>query len=62
MFDFSEFAAELRGTPLFNQTKNATMECVAERYGKRLEFFKKVRTAFDPHDRLLNQFFATFMS
>lgn len=62
MFDFAEFAMGLGGTPFFNQTKNATAECVNERFNTRLTFFKKVRQAFDPHDRLLNQFFATYMS
>jgi hypothetical protein len=61
VFDFAEFAAEHRGVPFFNQTKNATAELVQARYGKRLAFFNKVRTELDPYDRLLNQFFATYM-
>lgn len=61
MFDFAEFATELGGVPFFNQTKNATPQCVNDRFGSRLTFFKRVRQAFDPHDRLLNQYFASYM-
>jgi len=61
MFDFADFAINLGGIPFFNQTKNATAECVNACYGSRLKFFRKVRQAFDPQDRLLNQYFATYM-
>ncbi|MBN1240458.1 MAG: hypothetical protein JXB36_18290, partial [Gammaproteobacteria bacterium] len=61
VFDFAEFAAEHRGVPFFNQTRNATAELVNARFGKRLAFFNKVRGELDPHDRMLNQFFATYL-
>jgi hypothetical protein len=57
--DFSEGHA---GVPFFNQTKNATAQHVAQSYGPRLNLFRKVRKELDPHDRLLNQFFAAYMT
>lgn len=61
-FDFAEFAIRHKGVPFFNQTKHATAECVSQRYGSRLTFFNKVRQELDPHDRLLNQYFATYLT
>jgi FAD/FMN-containing dehydrogenase len=62
MFEFAEFAMGAGGIPLFNQARNATPQCVADRFGKRLDLFQKVRQEFDPNDRLLNQFFAEIMT
>jgi hypothetical protein len=62
VFDFSEFAAEHRGVPFFNQTRNVPPGLAAQRYGRRLAFFNKVRRELDPHDRMLNQFFATYFA
>ena len=62
VFDFAEFAARSHGVPFFNQTRNAAPELVAQRFGKRLTFFNKVRRELDPDDRLLNQYFATYMA
>jgi hypothetical protein len=61
VFDFGEFAAQHHGMPFFNQTKNATPEIVAQRFGNRLAFFNKVRRELDPDDRMLNQYFASYM-
>jgi hypothetical protein len=61
VFDFAEFAMGLNGVPFFNQTKNATPECVASRFGARLAFFNKVRHELDPHNRLLNQYFQAYL-
>jgi hypothetical protein len=60
VFDFAEFAASNHGIPFFNQTRNATPELVAQRYGSRLAFFNKVRRELDPHDRMLNQYFGAY--
>ena len=62
VLDFAEFAAEHQGMPFFNQTRNATAEVVAARFGRRLAFFNKVRQELDPQDRMLNQFFATYLT
>jgi len=61
VLDFADFAAHNHGVPFFNQTRDATPEVVAQRYGTRLTFFNKVRRQLDPHDRLLNQFFQAYM-
>lgn len=62
VFDLADFAMALGGIPFFNQTKNATAECVHGAFSKRLTFFNKVRRELDPHDRLLNQYFATYLT
>jgi hypothetical protein len=60
VFDFADFASHHKGMAFFNQTKNASPELVAQRYGSRLAFFNKVRRELDPYDRLLNQYFGTY--
>jgi hypothetical protein len=61
VLDFADFGAQHRGVPFFNQTRNAAPEVVTQRYGARLPFFNKVRRQLDPHDRLLNQFFQSYL-
>jgi hypothetical protein len=61
VLDFADFAAKNRGTPFFNQTRNASAEVVAQRFGTRLQFFDKVRRELDPGDRLVNQFFQSYL-
>jgi hypothetical protein len=62
VFEFADFAAKYGGIPLFNQTKHASPTLVAQRYGTRLSFFRKVRAELDPGNRLLNHYFAAYMS
>jgi L-gulonolactone oxidase len=62
MFDFAEFAATRNGIPFFNQTTNAAGDCASRTYGKRLELFAKMRETVDPGNRLLNQYFAAYMT
>jgi hypothetical protein len=61
VLEFADFAAQHQGTPFFNQTRNITPDVVAQRYGSRLPFFDKVRRQLDPGDRLLNQFFQSYL-
>ncbi len=61
VLDFAEFAARNHGVPFFNQTRNASPETVAQRFGTRLAFFNKVRRELDPHDRLVNSFFQAYL-
>lgn len=61
VLDFADFAAKHRGVPFFNQTRNATPEVVAQHFGTRLAFFNKVRRELDPTDRLVNQFFQSYL-
>lgn len=59
--ELAEFAAKYCGVPFFNQTPGATTELAATRYGKRLVAFRRTRRKLDPSDRMLNQYFASFM-
>jgi hypothetical protein len=61
VLDFADFAAKHRGMPFFNQTRNASPEVVAQRFGTRLPFFNKVRRELDPGDRLVNQYFQSYL-
>jgi len=61
VLDFSDFAAKHHGVPFFNQTKNAAPEVVAQRFGTPLAFFNKLRRELDPYDRLVNQFFQSYL-
>jgi len=59
--DLADFAARHGGVPFFNQTPGATTELAVNRYGRRLAAFRNTRRKLDPNDRLLNQFFASYM-
>jgi hypothetical protein len=61
ILDFADFAAKHHGVPFFNQTRNASPELVNQRFGSRLAFFNKVRRQLDPYDRLVNQFFQSYL-
>ena len=61
VLDFADFAAKNQGVPFFNQSRNAAPEVVNQRFGTRLAFFNKVRRELDPHDRLVNQFFQSYL-
>ena len=49
------------GKPLFNQTPQLTHQQVQHAFGSRLKRFEKTRRAFDPRDRMLNDYFASLM-
>jgi hypothetical protein len=49
------------GKPLFNQTPRLTPGQVQQAFGNRLQLFEKTRRAFDPYDRMLNDYFAALM-
>jgi hypothetical protein len=61
VLDFADFAGRHHGVPFFNQTRNASPEIVAQRFGTRLAFFNKVRRELDPLDRLMNPFFQSYL-
>jgi hypothetical protein len=61
VLDFADFAAKNHGVPFFNQTRNASPEVVNRCFGTRLAFFNKVRRELDPYDRLVNQFFQSYL-
>ena len=58
LLDFAEFAMHFHGVPTFNKTKGFTAKYGARVYADRLRQFRDLRARFDPHNRLLNQFFA----
>jgi FAD/FMN-containing dehydrogenase len=58
--DLSDFAENWGGVPLFNQTVAPRPQYVAQSYGGRMEFFKKIRRQLDPDGRLLNPFLARY--
>ena len=60
--DLAEFAQRHYGVPFFNQTQGATGEQAMICYGKRLDVFRKSRRKLDPDDRMLNQFFSSYMA
>ena len=41
VLDFAEFAAKHHGMPFFNQTRNASPEVVAQRFGTRLDLLQQ---------------------
>ncbi len=61
LLELSYFAEKFEGVPFFNQTHGMTAELIAKRFGERLALFRKTRRELDPHDRMLNQFFAAYV-
>ena len=61
LLELSYFGEKHCGVPFFNQTEGVTAELISKRFGKRLTFFRKTRRQLDPHDRMLNQFFAAYV-
>lgn len=59
--DLAEFARVNNGVPFFNQTQGATTDHAMDCYGKRLRIFRNTRRKLDPNDRMLNQFFSSYM-
>jgi FAD/FMN-containing dehydrogenase len=55
--EYNELCSELGGVPLFNQTDFLTRPQVEKAFGERLTRFDSYRKRFDPHDRLLNDYF-----
>lgn len=62
LMDFAEVAERFGGVPVFNQTRCFTRSQADKAYGERLQKFRAMRRRADPEGRMLNQFFAEFMS
>jgi len=58
---YNAFAVERGGRPLFNQTPGITREQARAAFGDRLDVFGERRRAFDPHGRLLNDYFSALL-
>jgi hypothetical protein len=62
LIEFNEFCAARGGIPLFNQTRKLTPEHAHRAFGERLSVFARLRQRQDPHDRMLNRYFAQFLA
>jgi hypothetical protein len=62
LIEFNEFCSARHGIPLFNQTRKLTAEQVHKAFGERLNIFARLRRRQDPHDRMLNRYFAQFLA
>jgi FAD/FMN-containing dehydrogenase len=54
---YNDFCAERNGIPTLNQTFGLTKAMVGQAFGSRLDAVRAQRRAFDPGDRLLNDYF-----
>jgi FAD/FMN-containing dehydrogenase len=55
--EYNQFCSARNGVPLLNQTFGVTREIARKAYGERLELMAQTRLSFDPHGRLLNDYF-----
>lgn len=62
LLNLDDLARGYGGVPFFNQTKGLSVATAQAAYGSRLQFFRKVRHELDPDDRMINQFFASFVN
>ena len=58
--DFGEFAKNWGGMPLFNQTRELNPHYAKTVFGKRVEYFRKVRRQVDPDNRMMNPFLSQY--
>jgi FAD/FMN-containing dehydrogenase len=61
VIEFNEFCSQRGGVPLLNQTRSLTQEQTALAFGARLKLFNALRKRVDPHDRMLNAYFAQLL-
>jgi FAD/FMN-containing dehydrogenase len=57
---YNQFCSERGGRPLFNQTRWLTPAQVRRAFGDKLDRFNELRRRYDPDDRMLNDYFASF--
>lgn len=60
VIDFGDFARHWGGVPAFNQTRNIPADYPGHVFGSRLTFFNKIRTSFDPENRMMNPFLSQY--
>lgn len=60
VIDFADFARHWGGSPLFNQTREVPPDYPAQVFGRRYEFFRKIRRQFDPENRMMNPFLSQY--
>ncbi len=54
---YNQWCSDHDGVPLFNQTNHLTREQVHKAFGGRVNVLERWRRRYDPHDRLLNDYF-----
>ncbi len=54
---YNEFCSAGDGVPLLNQTYGLTKPMAKKAFRDRLKIFEEVRRTYDPHNRLLNDYF-----
>jgi len=55
--EYNQFCSARNGVPLLNQTFGVTRDIARKAYGERLDLMAQTRLSFDPHGRLLNDYF-----
>lgn len=55
--DYNQWCSDRGGVPLLNQTFGVTQEIARRAFGDRLDTLAKTRKTYDPHNRLLNDYF-----
>jgi len=58
--DFGEFARNWGGVPVFNQSLEIDPGYARTVFGKRLDYFRRVRRQVDPDNRLMNPFLSQY--
>ncbi|MDH4107802.1 MAG: FAD-binding oxidoreductase [Gammaproteobacteria bacterium] len=58
--DFGEFARSWGGTPMFNQTQELDPAYARQVFGRRLDFFRRMRRQLDPDNRMMNPFLSQY--
>jgi FAD/FMN-containing dehydrogenase len=59
--DYNQFCSGRNGKPLLNQTFGLTADMMKKAFGERWTAFADTRKAFDPGDRLLNDYFRALL-
>jgi hypothetical protein len=59
---YNEFSSNQGGIPLLNQTPRLTRQQAQKALGERLKKFAAARKTYDPHDRMLNDFFRDLLA
>ena len=58
---YNQFCSDRNGSPLLNQTFGITPEIAKKAFGVRLAAFEETRKAYDPGNRLLNDYFRSVL-
>lgn len=58
---YNQFCSERNGKPMFNQTFGLSPEMAQKAFGSRLATLEQTRKTYDPHGRLLNDYFRSLL-